>query len=260
MRWIPVSVLICAAIALVALPDRGLTAPVLKEKNAVVPGPVTPEQLAESKSNLEHIAIAIHNYHDTYKYLPTNQLSRDKKPLLSWRVQILPFMERKRPLTAPDLLLVPEENVVFKQFRLEEPWDSAHNKKLIDKMPKIYAPVRGKFDPGMTFYQGFGGTNGWLKPGAKFVGSFPDGLSNTLLVAESGKPVIWSRPDDLDFNGKGVPALGGLFDGKFHAAMGSGEVERFRKGIEADTLRRLIDPADGKGLPGDYGLERDEKK
>jgi hypothetical protein len=260
MRWLPTSVLICTAIALVALADRGLAAPVPKEKKAEAPGPVTPEQLAESKANLELIAIAIHNYHDTYKVLPTNQLSNDKKPLLSWRVQILPFIERNRPLTAPDVPFVPEENALFKQFKLDEPWDSDHNKKLIEKMPKIYAPVRGKFDPGMTFYQAFGGSNGWLKPGAKFVGSFPDGMSNTLLAAEAAKPVIWTKPDDLVFNGKDVPGLGGLFDGKFHAAMGSGEVERFRKGIEADTLKRLIDPADGKGLPGDYGLDRDEKK
>ena len=46
------------------------------------------------------------------------------KPLLSWRVQILPFVE---------------EGELFKQFHLDEPWDSEHNKPLIAKMPAVYA-------------------------------------------------------------------------------------------------------------------------
>src|SRR5207237_5706 len=115
---------------------------------------------------------------------------------------------------------------------LDEAWDSQHNRKLIEKMPKVYAPVRGKADAGTTFYQAFGGSNGWLKPGARFVESFPDGTSNTFLVAEAGRPVVWTKPDDLVFNGKDVPALGGLFDGKFHAAMGDGSVRRFRRGVD----------------------------
>src|SRR6266487_2254804 len=97
---------------------------------------------------------------------------------------------------------------------------SENNQKLIEKMPKLYAPVRGKADAGMTFYQAFGGSNGWLKPGARIPASFPDGTSNTFVCAEAAKPVIWTKPEDMVFNGKDVPALGGMFDGKFHAAMG----------------------------------------
>jgi hypothetical protein len=260
MRLIPGSALTCTAIALIALSGRGDPPP---QPRGDQPGPVTAEQLRKSAGNLERIAIAIHNYHDARGALPTNQLSGDRKPLLSWRVQILAFIERDRPRFPPPVPGTPpviEYDRLFQAFKLDEPWDSAHNKRLIDRMPEVYAPVRGTAGPGMTFYQAFGGSHGWLKPGARLVASFPDGTSNTLLVAEAARPVVWTKPDDLTFDGKEVPALGGLFDGRFHAAMGDGSVRRFRKGVAAATLRLLIDPADGLPLPADIGLDPEETK
>jgi hypothetical protein len=169
----------------VALGATGLllAAPARKEKEQP-PGPITPEQLADSSTNLKQIVLGFHNYNDTYGVLPTNQLSKDQKPLLSWRVQILPFIE---------------EDNLYKQFKLDEPWDSENNKKLIEKMPMLYAPVRGKVEPGMTFYQTFTGKHGWMKAGANIPNAFPDGTSNTFICAEAAKPVIWTKPDDMVF-------------------------------------------------------------
>jgi hypothetical protein len=234
------SVFVAALVAVPALP-----APGSKDKADAPLGPITDAQLATSVNNLKQIAIAFHSYNDTAGVLPTNQLSKDKKPLLSWRVQILPYIEHV------DL---------YRQFKLDEPWDSENNKKLIDRMPDVYAPVRGKADKGMTFYQAFGGSNGWMKPGAKIPNAFPDGTSNTFFAAEAAKPVVWTKPDDLEFDGKTVPKLGGMFDGKFHAAMADGSVQRFRKDAPADALKLLIDPADGIVLPRDIGLDTDEKQ
>ena len=248
-----------AVIAVLALPDRGHPAPKPKDKAEVL-GAITAEQLAESAKNLEQIALAFHNYHDTYGQLPINQLSKDKKPLLSWRVQILAFIERAGPLAPPGTPPVIEHEHLFKAFKLDEPWDSEHNRKLIDKMPRLYAPVRGKADPGLTFYQALGGLNRWLRPGARLAASFPDGTSNTFLVAEAARPVVWTKPDDLAYDGKNVPVLGGMFEGKFHAAMADGSVSRFRKTIDADVLKLQIDPADGKVLPADFGIDPEKTK
>jgi Protein of unknown function (DUF1559) len=222
------------------------SAPAPKDKAADPDGSITPEQLEKSSNNLKQIALAFHSFHDTNGVLPANQMSKDKKPLLSWRVQILPYIEHDE---------------LYKQFKLDEPWDSTHNKKLIDKIPGIYAPIRGKAEKGMTFYQVFGGKHGLFPPGAPFgLATIPDGTSNTFLVAEAGKPVIWTKPDDMEFDGKTVPALGGMLDGKFHAAMADGSVQRFRKNVEPDTLKMWIDPADGNVLPKDLGLDTDEKQ
>src|SRR5262245_2962002 len=210
------------------------------------PGPVTQEQLDTTTNNLKQIALAWHNYESAYGNFPSNEYGKGKTPLLSWRVQILPFIE---------------EEDLYKQFKFDQPWDSENNKKLIEKMPKLFAPVRGKADPGMTYYLSFTGTNAVLKPGKKVTfAAITDGTSNTLMVAEAAKPVIWTKPDDLVFNGKELPALGGMFDGKFHAAFCDGSVERFRKGVNEKTLRRLIDPQDGEVVDREDAIDRDEEK
>jgi len=233
---------LCSSVFVAAL---AFAAPAPKAKEEP-PGPVTQEQLDKTVNNLKQIGLAWHNYHDTYGHFPSNEIGKGKMPMLSWRVQILPFLE---------------QDDLYKQFKLDEPWDSDHNKKLIDQIPKIFAPVRGKADAGMTYYQTFTGTHGLLKPGQKQnLAGVTDGTSNTFMVAESAKPVVWTKPDDLPFDGKDVPALGGMFDGKFHAAFCDGSVQRFRKGVNKETMRRLIDPNDGEVVDRDDAIDKDEEK
>ena len=152
----------------------------------------------DSLGNLKQIGIAFHAYADSsVGNLPIDIRDKDGKALLSWRVAILPYIE---------------ENDLYKQFKLDEPWDSANNKKLIEKMPKIYAPVRVKAKEGETFYQVFTGEKAVFGPkkNPRMPESFPDGTSNTGLVFEAGDPVIWSKPADMVFDEKkAVPKLGG---------------------------------------------------
>jgi hypothetical protein len=231
------------SLAIAALAAVALAAPGPKDKEAPL-GPITPEMRKKSVENLKEMGLAFHNFHDTHGFLPTNEIGKDKKPLLSWRVQILPYIEQL------DL---------YKQFKLGEPWDSDHNKKLIEKMPAIYAPVRGRAQPGETFYQAFGGSNGLLKAGERVrFAAIPDGTSNTLMVVEAGKPVVWTKPEDLSFDGKTVPPIGGMFDGAFTAVMGDGAARRFKKGIAPDLLKRIIDPADGMVVNVNELVEEDE--
>jgi len=237
--------MLAVAVVLGAAAAIALAAPAAKPKTEPL-GPITEEQLARSTNNLKQIGLAWHNYHDTNGTFPCNEVSNGGKALLSWRVQILPFLE---------------EDELYKQFHLDEPWDSEHNKKLIDKMPKVFAPVRAKADSGMTFYQVFTGKHGFIKTGEKRgVATVTDGLSNTFMCVEAAKPVIWTKPDDLEFDGTTVPAVGGLFDGKFHAVMGDGAVRRFRKELNAETMRRLIDPQDGEPVDIESAEDRGEEK
>jgi prepilin-type processing-associated H-X9-DG protein len=232
--------------ALLLAVQSGVGAPAPKKEKDEPPGPITDEQLNNATNNLKQIALAWHNYEAANGHLPSNQMDKKGKALLSWRVQILPYIE---------------ELPLYQKFKLDEPWDSENNKKLVDQMPKLFAPVRGKASAGMTFYQSFTGKNALLKPGQKVtLATILDGTSNTLLAAEAAKPVIWTKPDDLEYDGKVVPKLGGMFDGKFHAAFCDGHVLRFRKGMDADILKLLIDPADGTVLPGDVGVDTDDKK
>jgi len=240
LGWCVATVLLGLVLALPAVPAPG-------PKKDDKPEPPTPAQLKKATNNLKQIGLAFHNYHDTFGFLPTNLKTKDGKPGLSWRVAILPFIE---------------EDNLYKQLKLDEPWDSEHNKKLLERMPKLYAPVRGKADPGMTYYQTFAGKRTMFDPNGGQVGlaDVTDGLSNTLMVVEAAKPVHWARPDDLTYNGENLPKLGGMFDGQFHAVMGDGSVYRFKKDIAPVTLHRLIDRADGNVIDLDGARVAPEKE
>jgi hypothetical protein len=201
---------------------------------------VTAEHLKASQNNLKQIALGVISYADSNNgRMPTNVTDKDGKALLSWRVLVLPYLE---------------EEPLFKQFKLDEPWDSDNNKKLIDKMPKLYAPIRVKGKAGETFYQVFAGETALFGPKQQplYPASIPDGTSNTALVIEAGDSVIWTKPADLPFDAKKpLPKLGGLFDGEFHVALCDGSVMPVKKDFDADEMKKLITPADGEVLDVD---------
>ena len=155
-----------------------------------------------------------------------------------------------------------EQQNLYLQFKLDEPWDSPNNKKLLDKMPKVFAPVRGKAkQPYSTYYQVFVGQGAPFQiiPGGGPFGaqgpnilSFTDGTSNTFLVAEAGEAVPWTKPDDIPFDEKKpVPPLGGDFGFGFHAALADGSVLFIKKDIDEKLLKLLIMPADGNEIDWD---------
>jgi hypothetical protein len=200
------------------------------------PPAITQNDLDKSADNLKQIVLSFHNHNDTYGWIPGDILDKDGKALLSWRVAILPFVEQQ---------------ALYNEFKLDEPWDSADNKKLIEKMPKLYAPVRVKAKAGETFYQVFVGKDalydGKTKP--NIPRSFPDGTSITGMVFEAGEPVTWSKPADMPFDvKKPLPKLGGLFDGEFHVGMGDGSVRLIKKNPDEKELKNLIMPADGNAI------------
>lgn len=183
----------------------------------------------KSFNNLRQLAIAFHNYNDTYGHLPpATVVSKDGKPLYSWRVAILPFIE---------------EDNLYKQFKLDEPWDSANNKKLLDHMPKVYAPVVGKpKEKNTTHYQVVVGGEAMFQGQKKTrLVDVTDGLSNTLMIVEAEEPVPWSKPADLTYDPKKpLPKFGGLFEGGFSAVFGDGSVKFIKTDNDEQLLRAVI--------------------
>src|SRR5262245_52648388 len=97
----------------------------------------------KSSNNLKMIVLAVHNHHDATGRLPGDVYDNNGKAILSWRVQLLPFVEHAE---------------LFKEFKMDEPWDGKTNKALLEKMPDIFASPRVKVKTkGYTVYQGFAG-------------------------------------------------------------------------------------------------------
>ena len=182
-----------------------------------------------SINNLKQLALAMFNYEATYGSFPAAAVyDKNGKPLLSWRVMILPYIE---------------QDALYKEFHLDEPWDSDHNKKLLEKMPPVFGT--GADDAVAnheTHYQTFVGKGTIFegKKGMKLT-DITDGTSNTLMVVEAKKAVPWTKPDDVTFDaGKLVPKLGGLFDGIFNAAFADGSVRSLPLTIKEEKLRALV--------------------
>jgi len=190
----------------------------------------------QSSNNLKQIGLAMHSYHDAMgSFPPAYRAGRGGKALLSWRVLILPYVE---------------QGELYKEFHLDEPWDSDHNKKLIGRMPKLYRSPASHAAPDKTTYLTVRGPNTAF-PGAKGVtfADITDGTSNTIMVVEASdkKAVIWTKPDDLELNEKDpLDGLVGAWPGGFLAALCDGSVRLIKNSVDPKELIGLFIRNDGK--------------
>ena len=152
---------------------------------------------AHVANRLKQVGLAVHNYHNRYRsFPPFANGDKQGRPLLSWRVHLLPFLEHKE---------------LYEKFHLNEPWDSDHNRRLIAEMPDAYK-LGGEPGPGKTRVQTP------LMPGTLMgdrqvprIRDVTDGLSNTVLTlaVPPQKAVIWTRPNDIRIDSS--KPLEGLF-------------------------------------------------
>jgi prepilin-type processing-associated H-X9-DG protein len=143
-----------------------------------------------------------------------------------------------------------EQEGVYREFKLDEPWDSPHNKKLISKMPETYKPGGvGTKEVGKTYYQVVTGPDTVFDGAQKMkLQDIKDGTSNTLLAIEAKDPVVWSKPDDLRMpkDKDKIPAVGGLFKNGLHVLFCDGSVRLMPRDPAPALLRAIITPNGGE--------------
>ncbi|MBN1910095.1 MAG: DUF1559 domain-containing protein [Pirellulales bacterium] len=193
-------------------------------------GTVLTEWRKRSVEKMRQIGIAMHNYVDSHKTFPA-QANYDKngKPLLSWRVHLLPYMEGQK---------------LYKQFRLDEPWDSPHNRKLIEKMPDIYRSPASKAGKGHTvFLRPVGPQTACPGKEPVRIRDITDGTSNTILLVEANdeQAVIWTKPEDLPFDPKNpTRGLGSLVPDGFNSLFADASARFIRVPNSPGRLRAVM--------------------
>jgi hypothetical protein len=193
-------------------------------------------------ANLKKIGIALLGYHEKQdKFPPASTLDKDGKPLLSWRVELLPYLGLKS---------------LYEEFHRDEPWDSPHNKSLIEKMPTAFAHPDAQAGPGLTFYRGLTGRGAFFDPQVRegiAIAMITDGTSNTLAVVEAREAVPWTKPGtEISFDQAAFRSqLGGQKPGGFQALLVDGSVRFIRDAIAAPTLRALCTRDQGEVVSTD---------
>lgn len=186
-------------------------------------------------SGLKNIVLAMHNYHDQNGRFPAKAIfARDGRPLLSWRVTLLPLIEQEE---------------LYNQFKLDEPWDSPHNRQLLSKMPEIFKSGTALDEKGLTRYRLpviRGGI--WEGTQARSFRQVTDGTSNTVIaaIAPADKAIEWTRPDDWNLSEKTL--IQDFFgpESEVEVGMADGAVRKWKRNdLDPAMLRYLIQCADG---------------
>jgi prepilin-type processing-associated H-X9-DG protein len=204
--------------------------------------------------NLKAIAIALHTYHDDYQSLPPAYVCDENgKPMHSWRVLLLPYLE---------------EQELYKRYDLNEPWDGPNNILLAPAITAVYQCPEESHQGGATVnYLAVLGP-GTVWPGEKSLSfrSITDGMSSTIMVVEvASSGIQGSEPRDLDYSklamqinpqgGGGISSLHGKTSR--HEASGAqvvfadGSVHFLSSDLKPTTLKLLLEANDGQPI-GDY--------
>jgi hypothetical protein len=211
-------------------------------------GAYSASRRAQCTNNLKQIALALHNYHAAYDALPPAYIADERgRPLHSWRVLLLPFLEQQG---------------LYDQYDFREPWDGPNNIKLLGKMPSVFE-CPSNYRPGpavstVTSYVVISGP-GTMFPGASSIllDQVTDVLAETLMVVEAANVRIpWTKPEDLDLrtmglhvNDRDYPSISSNHPGGASAAMGDATWCFVPESITAIRLRALVTIAGGETIP-----------
>jgi hypothetical protein len=149
--------------------------------------------------NLKMLALALHNYHSDHgSFPPVCTTDSSGRPLHSWRVLLLPYLEREG---------------LYRKIRLDEPWNSPTNRGLHALGPDVFFcpndPARRA--KGLTSYLAVSGPGtvfprtGRLMRLADLVGW----SSNMPMIVESSDGAVhWMEPSEFEIDAVGA-ALNG---------------------------------------------------
>jgi|694.fasta_scaffold76789_3 hypothetical protein len=189
----------------------------------------------DAQNNIRMQMLAIQNFHDAETRLPGQAITDAAgKPLLSWRVAILPYLD---------------EGNLYREFHLDEPWDSEHNLKLLDRIPAAYRNANIELGSN-TVYLAVTGEGTGFEAGKRIrISDITDGTSTSIGIVEASpaSAVPWTKPEDWNYQpGQEKAGLGGIRPGGFLAVFFDGSSRLISHNLDSETLRRLYLINDGE--------------
>ena len=210
-------------------------------------GEGTPRRRSQCTNNLKQIGLGLQNYYDVFKCFPPVYTDENGKPMHSWRVRILPFIEQR---------------ALYDRYDFNEPWNGPHNSLLAKEMPTCFRCPEDKANPGTnTDYVAIIGPETIWQPdhGTTFA-DIKDGSSQTIAVIEAAAAGInWMDPRDLPSAavGKGVnpkqgQGISSLHPGAVIAMFADGHTQTIQENISLKTLKALFTKAGGEKLDEEF--------
>jgi hypothetical protein len=198
---------------------------------------------AQCINNQKQLLLALHNYHEAYNAFPPAYIAdATGKPMHSWRVLILPYLE---------------QDALYNEYDFDEPWNGPNNIKLLDKMPVVFACPTGPYPTKLTSYVAIRGP-GTIFPGRSWtrVEDMTDGTGDTLMLVEAvNAQVPWSVPQDLDvrtmsfrINDPKCPSISSKHPGGANVSCADGSCRFLRESISPGNVRALMTIAGGEGI------------
>jgi hypothetical protein len=204
----------------------------------------------------KQIGIALQNYHDKFRRFPPAYVAHaDGKPMHSWRVLVLPYIE---------------EREMYAQYNFSEPWNGPNNRRFADKMPSTFRCPLAPGDSNETNYVAVvGPLTVWPGSQSSKLRMISDGSSKTISIVEvNNSGINWLEPRDLSFEEalQGVnppvrrPAISSRHAGGALAVFCDSHVSYLPDDTPLDALRALLTASGGEAVvqteSGNYEIQR----
>jgi len=191
----------------------------------------------ERRSEVRKIGQAMNGYHEEHgRFPPAASYSKDGKPLLSWRVHLLPYLDGGEEL--------------YEKLELDQPWDSEHNKKLLDQMPAVYAFDRQAGGTHTRLLAVVGENTAMRAKKSVKREAITDATDETVVAVEVGAAhaVPWTQPAELSAAEEDLAKLKTADDeSHFLVLTAAGNTEQIKKSkITADALQAFFTIAGGE--------------